>query len=215
MSNRGLTPGMLTAVGSGLVYPVLFGFLDFVGGPVRVCTHLQGVSWNGYTWAGLGLMIGVEQIKESKAVEATGVILSLNGVDSALVSEVLTQRSRGRTCQVYLGLFDTSGSILSDPVMIFAGRTDQPKIMDGGDTCTITVSAESRMQDLQRARNGRYTDQDQQARYAGDLGLSFVAGLQNKDVHWGQKDSALSSSSVSSAASKNNKVPSRIDPIDV
>ena len=33
----------------------------------------------------------------------------------------------------------------------------------------------------------RYTDQDQQQLYSGDLGLEYVAGLQDKDIPWGQQ----------------------------
>jgi hypothetical protein len=188
---------MLTAIAQGTLYPILFGYFDFTGGIVRICTHNQEVTWDGHAWAGLGTLVGMAPMQENKNVEATGMAFSLNGVPSDLITEVLTARSRGRTCRLYLGLFDSSGALLNDPFILFSGRMDQPQIQDGGDNCNITITAESRMVDLQRPRNGRYTNEDQLARYAGDFGLEFVAGLQSKEIKWGSGTSTTNPSANS------------------
>jgi hypothetical protein len=63
---------------------------------------------------------------------------------------------------------------------------DTMRIEDSGDTASITVQAESRFIELERTHERRYTDQDQQQLYPGDLGLEYVAGLQDKEIAWGQ-----------------------------
>lgn len=192
--SRGLSASMLSAIQLGNLYPILFGYFDFFGGPVRVCTHNQAVTWAGDTYSGLGELCTIAPVMERKETEATGIAFGLNGVPSSIITELMTYRSRNRVCKLWLGLYDSTGALLADPIIIFSGRMDQPQVQDSGDLCNITVTAESRMVDLQRAKMGRYTDQDQQARFAGDLGLSYVVSLQNKEIMWGQGNSTTNPS---------------------
>ena len=59
-------------------------------------------------------------------------------------------------------------------------------IDDGGQTCTISVSAESRLIDLDRTRERRYTSEDQKIDFPNDKGLEFIADLQDKEIIWGR-----------------------------
>jgi hypothetical protein len=61
-------------------------------------------------------------------------------------------------------------------------------IQDTGETSVLTITAESRLIDMNRARERRFTDADQQQLYPGDLGLQYVAGLQDKEFPWGRVD---------------------------
>lgn len=187
--SRGLSGAMLSAIAGGTVYPILFGYFNFSGGAIRVCTHDKDVSWDSQTWTGLGSMVGVEAVAESKDVKANGIVFSLNGIPSSLITEILTNRSRGRECSLWFGSF-VSGSLVANPHKIFSGRMDQPVIEDNGETCNVSISAEGRLVDLQRSRERRFTHEDQQVDYPGDLGLEYVAGLQNREVNWGTGKSA-------------------------
>lgn len=198
--SRGLTSAMQTAIAAGNVYPVLFGWFDFTGGAVRVCSHNQSVSWDAQTWTGLGDLVRVEPVRESREVRAQSLSFVLAGISSTLIGEVLANRSRGRECALWFGAFNSAGVLLADPVKIFSGRMDQPTIEDTGDTCTVTIAAESRLVDLQRSRERRYTDADQQNLYSGDLGLQYVAGLQNREIVWGQGSSSSGQGGVPVAA---------------
>ncbi|MCK5385084.1 MAG: hypothetical protein KAJ29_05855 [Alphaproteobacteria bacterium] len=54
--------------------------------------------------------------------------------------------------------------------------------MYGSDTATVTLTAESRLRDLERPRTKRYTDADQQSRYHGDKGLEYIPSMQDKQI---------------------------------
>lgn len=68
---------------------------------------------------------------------------------------------------------------------LFTGTMDQINSTDGEQTATISLSVESKLIDLQRARNRRYTDNNQQGRYSGDLAFEFVNRLQDEDIPYG------------------------------
>jgi len=70
--------------------------------------------------------------------------------------------------------------------MYIRDRLDTMQITDGGETCTLAVAAENKLVILQRAKEARYTDEDQKARYPDDRGLEFVSGLQDREIVWGR-----------------------------
>lgn len=191
--SRGLTSGMQTVVAAGVAEPILFGYFDFYGGAVRLCTDNKDVTWDGHTWRGFGELIGVQPVEESKELRANKMAFSLNGIPSTLIAELLAYRCRGRACKLWVGGY-SSGSVVADPLLLFSGRMGQPRIIDHGEKSDITVTAESRLADLQRPRERRYTDEDQKYHYPGDRGFEFVAQLQNKEIAWGQSNSTTNPS---------------------
>jgi hypothetical protein len=60
---------------------------------------------------------------------------------------------------------------------------DQMSI-DLGETAAVTVRLENRMADWERPRVRRYTDEDQQRAYPGDLGFQFLTATVDKDIVW-------------------------------
>jgi len=69
---------------------------------------------------------------------------------------------------------------------MFSGRMDTMSIKDSGDTANISLTAESRLIDLERSRERRYTSEDQKIDYPNDKGLEFIADLQNQEIVWGR-----------------------------
>lgn len=187
--SRGLTTGFLNAADAGTVYPAILASLDFQSAPVNVWSGVGNFVYSGVTYSGIGDLGGISAIDESEETRANGISFTLNGIPSANVASILSDNYRNRVCTVQLALFSslTATSPITAPAVLFVGRMDQAVLDDDGDTSSINLSAESRLIDLQRARERRYTDEDQRANpsYTADLGLQYVAGLQDKDLMWG------------------------------
>lgn len=183
--SRGMTSGMKTAIAAGVVYPVLFGRFDFLGGTIYANNSNVSIPWDGHDWTGLGHFVSVQGVNETADISANNVSFTLSGVPSSLLAELFTNRSRGRGCALYLGCFTSAGALIADPQMIFSGRMDQPAINDQGVEASISITAESRLIDLQRPRERRFTDQDQKTYYPTDNFFKFVTGLQDKQILWG------------------------------
>ena len=49
----------------------------------------------------------------------------------------------------------------------------------------MSVTAESRLIDLDVTRERRYTDADQKIDFPDDKGLEFIADIQDKEIIWG------------------------------
>ncbi len=183
--SRGLSTAYKAAAAAGNVTPALLGYFNFSGGAVRIWTGLGDLSWGGNNYTGGGDLVAVDPVQETNEVRANGLNFRLNGMPSAMVTRILAENYRGRACKLWLALFDSSAAIIADPLLLFSGIMDQCMLNDSGDTCSITVTAESRLVDLQRPRERRRTTIDQQGLFSGDLGFDYVAGLQDREVVWG------------------------------
>lgn len=184
--SRGLTGEALAALTASEVRIALFFEGQFPGGAVRLWTGLGPILWNGETWAGAGTLIGVSEIEDGTRVEAAGLAVTLSGVPADLVQTVIAEAQQGLPGRVWIAFLTADGDIIADPVLAFAGRLDVPEIRDAADSCLITVSYESRLIDLQRAREWRYTHESQQALFPGDRGFEYVTSIQALDIVWGR-----------------------------
>ncbi len=190
---RSITTAFNNAVTSQVVRPLLACELEFSTGTLRF--------WNGYgdlvmtaggssnTFTGLGDLMNVSAISESDQVEAVGAQLSLTGIKSSLISAALSANYTNRNASIFLGLFDTNKAVIADVYTLFKGKMDIMKIDEGPETATISLNLENRLIVLDRAKERRYTHEDQQLSFAGDLGFEFVPDLQDKEIIWGKKTS--------------------------
>ena len=184
--SRDLSAGVISAIEDSQVRPFYLFQGEFVSGTVRAWNGIGDLSWNSQTWGGLGSMLFFSSVEETSDVKAAGMTVTLNGMASSNISLALSDCRQGYSGKIYLGFFDSSNAIISSPYLVFSGRLDTVSIDEGPDTSIVTLNYESRLIDLQRTREIRYTDQEQQRMFSGDLGLEFVADLQDKVLNWGR-----------------------------
>ena len=191
--SRSITTAFNNAITSQVVRPLLAVELEFSTGTLRF--------WNGYgdltmtaggssnTFTGLGDLMGVSAVSESDQVEAIGASLSLTGIKSSLISSALSANYTNRNASIFLGLFDTNKSVIADVYTLFKGKMDIMKIDEGAESATIVLNLENRLIALDSPKERRYTHEDQQLSFSGDLGFEFVPDLQDKEIIWGKKTS--------------------------
>ena len=173
-----------TGFSSDSLSPFVAIDLGFDSGAVRL--------WNGYgdlvigsdTYTGAGTLLAISSVEESGEIAARGITMTLTGISSSLISVALTENYQNRSAKVYIGTLQENGAIST--YQLFGGRLDVMTIEESGETATISVTAESRLIDLERPRTRRYTSEDQKSLYAGDLGLDYVNDLQDKTLDWGK-----------------------------
>tara|TARA_R100001510_G_C7566848_1_gene144818 strand:- start:78 stop:683 length:606 start_codon:yes stop_codon:yes gene_type:complete len=182
--SRNLTTAVQNQLAASELQPFFAIKLAFDSGDVKLWTGYGDITVASETYTGGGQLLSISPIEETVEIAARGVNFALNGIDSSLVSVALTENYQGRSAEVYLGVI-SSGAVVSDPYLVFDGRMDVMTIEDAGDTASISLSAESRLIDLERSRVRRYTNSDQQNQFPGDTCLRFVADLQDKEIAWG------------------------------
>jgi hypothetical protein len=182
--SRDLTPAVVAITESERVEPFLMFEGDFIDGEIRIWTGYGDINWNGQIWNGTGTLLSVSNVFEDNEVSAKGMTITLNGIPQEMIGLVLSDCRQGADGRVYLG-FLSAGQIVSDPILFFEGKLDVPVIDEGAEVSSISISYESRLIDLMRPRESRFTDEDQKREFPGDLGCEFVVSLQDKNIKWG------------------------------
>jgi hypothetical protein len=185
---RDLELTLITALQQTVLRPAILVHIDCSTGPVRLWSGVGDLAWPAspaVVWSGVGAFGGISPITETRDVRAEGIKLTLSGIPTDMVSLALSDAQPGREVNAYLAMFDASDTIITDPFLSFSGLTDSIELFEGGDTSTIVVSAESALIRLQRANESRFTHDDQQIRFTGDLGFEFNEQLQELALQFG------------------------------
>lgn len=168
------------------IRPVLLLKLQFNSAASYVWSGVGTLQWNAQQWIGLGHLGTISAIEESSEIKATNVTFQLTGIDPADLRQALGEVRQGNPVQLWFGTLGDNNNVIADPLQIFAGRMDVPTIDEGTATSTISLSVENRLIDLNRSRERRYTNQDQQIDHPGDLGFRYVQLIQNWNGTWGK-----------------------------
>ncbi|TXL70100.1 hypothetical protein FHP25_35860 [Vineibacter terrae] len=183
---RDLTAALAAGIQAGVVRPVMLFEGEFAGGTTRVWTGIGDLAWNGQTWLGIGYLGGISDIEETDELRAAGVTVSMSGIPQSLISLALGDVRQNKPGRLYFALMDgDTSNLVADPYLAFEGRLDVVEIDEGAETATISIKYENRLIDLERPRERRYTHEDQQLDYPGDMGFEFVPALQDAQISWG------------------------------
>ncbi|HEV2378727.1 MAG TPA: hypothetical protein VG206_02910 [Terriglobia bacterium] len=182
---RSLTSAVLAAMASANVSPVIFVQAQFTSGTIYVWSGIGPISWNSQTWTGVGYLGKITPIQETTSGQAKGVTLEMSGIPSNLLNDVLNEISPQYPVYLYIGYLNSTGAVIANPEQRFSGRMDVVRLTEGGDSSLIKINVESKLIDLNRARERHYTHQDQQIDWPGDNGFIYVNGIQELAVLWG------------------------------
>lgn len=175
---------MQAEVAKKVIRPVVFYEGEFPSGTIYLWSGTRPVKWDGKTWTGLGQLVGVSPVTESAGGRADGLICTLSGIPNSLLTKALDEVRHADKGTLWFGTLDANGVVVVDPTRMFVGRADVAVVKKGRKTSTIAVTYETRAID-RRSRERRFTHEDQQIDYAGDLGFAYVNALQDKNLSTG------------------------------
>jgi len=187
---------ILAAIGGRTVYRAYYVVLNFASGTMRAWQGEGNITISGNTVYGLGRMGSVSAVEQPTNGSAPQVSLSLSGLTTEVLLATIAAETevKGRTAELRLAVWNTAGIHLGD-IPVLTGIMDRmvystsvQREDDKGTAVqmhTVSVTLESRLASRRLApTNATYTQADQAARYASDLGLQFAGTLQFKNYRW-------------------------------
>lgn len=181
--SRNADSGLLTAFASGLLVPAYFAMLTFRSSTQFVWSGVGPITVDSQAYIGLGSLAGVSAISEGTEVEAAGATVTLSGIDKDLLGDCLTDIQSGAEAKLWIGAF--AGLTLIARYVIFDGVIDRAAITESDETISISLALESRLLDLGRATQRRYTAADQNVQYPTDIAFNWVEVLNDAAFNWG------------------------------
>lgn len=177
--SRGASGAFLAAVAlpGAQVFPLVE--LQFASGTQYLCGLGFDVAWGGNTYqAALGVM-SIDVVAETASTYPS-MRISLAGATQAAVAWALNEDVQGRPLILRLAALDAANAVQVD-ANVWTGLMDSISLPD---MRTVAISAEDRRATWDRPRTKRFTDAQLQADYPGDLGLQYVAEMENKRLIW-------------------------------
>jgi len=148
---------------------------------VRLWTGYDDRTINSEVYVGGGSLLSISGLEEVADLSAKGITISLTGLASPLISLALQEPYQRRKVRVLFGVRDQSTF-----VEIFSGLINRMSIEDSPEGGTISVLVDSKLVELERASNWRYTSESHKSRYANDTFFDFVTAIQDADIRWGR-----------------------------
>lgn len=178
-------------------------------GPLYLWTGLGDLTIGDITYIGTGNLIQIGEVQETAQISAHGMSFTMSGIPEDILAIALQLPYRGRVCRVKFGIMDANKEYLllesgdrlllensaaidisaGDPnglSTLFVGYMDQMGIAEGPDSSTVTLTAESKLINLERPRTRRYTSENQKSLFPGDLAFDFVNDLVDRPSAWGR-----------------------------
>jgi hypothetical protein len=157
--------------------------LEFGSGTLYLCNASYNFDWNGHTYLGAASCGTIEEIPEPSDLSMSGIKMTLSGVDPAKVTIALDEHYQGQPVTIRLAPLDDDYQVIDDPVIVFVGRMDVMEVVIDK-TAVITVTAESRLTDWNRASIRRYNHEDQTSVHPTDMFFQYVPQMIEKELLW-------------------------------
>ena len=180
--SRAINSSLLSALTASDVEPYLAIKFNFDTSPVYIWSGYGDKDIDGNTYLGAGHLLGISGLDEVNDLSAKSVTISLSGMNATILQMALTENYQRRSCTIKLG-----EASVADTVILFEGYMNTMSISDDGENSVISLVVESKLINLERASNRRYTNDNHQARNAGDTFFAYVADLQDKEIVWGRE----------------------------
>jgi hypothetical protein len=181
---RSIPAGLLAALTQTVARPYYAIEMMFDTAPVRFWTGIGERTIGTSTYVGGGSLIQISEMEEIADLSAKSATITISGLNDSIVSAALQEPYQRRLCRIMLGEVSSA-----DVIEMFSGKMNTMRIDDGPDNSAITLTIESRLVELGRAKVRRYNHESHISRYPGDNFFSYVASLQDKQVPWGRKQS--------------------------
>ena len=171
------------------VRPVFFAELNFASGPIRCNSTVHDIDFDpdggspplNRTFLGVGFLGSVSAVQEDSDFKSRAIQMTLRGVPRDLIVVSLAEHYQGRAARYWVGLLDENHALIDAPQLLFAGLMDTMDT-EMGKEGKVTMTVQDRFSRWDSAPDVRYTDEQQQARFAGDKGLEFISQVPEKEI---------------------------------
>lgn len=190
--SRGLSSPNVTASTALHVRPLVFVEMQFDAGTERVHNGVGTYVWGSQTWTGIGAIGQIGTIEEGIELSPYGITLKLNALNPSLLAIAEGEEVFNRRIRIYIGLLDENGQLTDTPFERWSGWMSAMSIELGGENDGIELAAESDLRFFAQSNGSRFTDEDQQARFSGDVAFEFLDQIIDSRIIWGPDGTAVS-----------------------
>lgn len=181
---RSLSAPTIVVLNGQTVLMVQLVYLGFTPTPITLNLSTYDIVYGGFTYKGAGAIGTVSEVDDSPG-EIKGINFQLAGVSSDYIALALDDAAvvQGTPCHIRTALLDSSFQVVDAP-LDWIGTLDTMSISEDGETCTISVTAESSAVDLLKGYASTFSDPDQKAIDPTDRAFEYLNSQVGQPVVW-------------------------------
>ena len=181
--SRGLSAANQTEVAATHLQEVTLVKFEF-DTPAYMHNGMGTITFDGNDYLGVGDFSTSGGSRESESLGPLTMTYTLSAVDSTLLAEAVDSGNFGDVITEYIGYRNDDGTLVADPWIANKGKYDHASISLGTDN-SITITAHHDLAVLAEIDGRKFSDEDQQAEYTGDLGLEHAVAAEFVRLVWG------------------------------
>lgn len=171
---------LATKIARGEVARHLLFRLDHSQGELFLWDGIGEIAVSGNTYRGVGGFGQISGVSDSTDIQNHEVLCSLNGV--SLPGLVLTDTDiEGRAASITAIWLDEAGTVQGS-LLLFSGTGDVLRVKPDTESRALTAKLKAPLVEWRAPPLAYWTDADQQRRYPGDMGLTFIKTLEGSTV---------------------------------
>jgi hypothetical protein len=183
MTQRTLDSNLDTGSTSAVFAYIVFVELDFPSGTLYVHNGHGTYTWGGNDWLGVGAYGDIDVMEESVDTIPNPVKVMLSSITSEIIEAIRNDDIYDRDAKIYLGAINEDLELQGTPTTWVDGYMEKKELVMGSqDGVAITIQDDAAKL---RQRNGkRFTIEEHQAEFTGDLFFEFLPFVMNAEVLW-------------------------------
>lgn len=182
--SRGLSATNITRIDNKNISTAVLAKLEF-DEAAYVWSGTHEITYDGNTYVGVGNLGGIGQAREGEELAAHSLTLTLSGVMERYISYALDSGKYGDKVTIYEGYYkEFDGTLYDAPWIVWSGFYEYATAEVGAQN-VVTIICQHDLADIEEKDGGRYSDEDQQNRFSGDVGLEFAAYMADTKLLWG------------------------------
>lgn len=166
-------------------HPVILGKFLF-DTPVYVHTGLGTIIFEGDSYLGIGVQGGISGLVETFSLVPAPVEVSLSGIYPQFFNEVLNSGNYHDRIILYYAHRNDNGTLRGTPWIMYRGRLKKNRLRKGDENVAV-FTIQHVLSVLNKRRNAKYTDEEQQRRYPGDNAFARVQQMETVQLLWGRR----------------------------
>jgi len=188
--DRDLESNLQAAAESATFKYVVFVSLSFPSGTVYVHNSLGTITWGGNDWLGVGGFGSIDTMEENIKLVDNPVSISLSSITPEIIDAIKTDDIYHRSADIYLGTLNEADELVGTPMNWVTGYMEYASLSVGAEN-GLAISIQTRASRLRTRNNKRYTIEDHQADYPGDVFFEFLWAIKELEVSWGGADVSI------------------------
>lgn len=201
--SRNISATNLTEINKSHLHVVTLVHLAF-DEPVFTHSGIGNITYNSNVYIGVGQLGAISEARESEILGPSPITLQLSGIDPNMILEAQEAGRYKDVITIYEGYRQDDGTLVDDPWIVWKGWFEYAAIIIG-EQGVVTITAQHDLAVLNEKDGGRFTDEDQQQRFAGDVGFEFTTDINTLKLNWGGK-------TISGAGASGSAGPRRDEP---